>query len=342
MFGFRRKVIPPPIVEVPVPKSDVQAIKSLGFDFENPSVPMARGAYGHVYRGKCNEFAKQKPFPCKTREETAKTEREEVSLEGMPCAIKMSIIEPIGDSSRQREMLYSEAQVLEELRHPCLAQVYLIFKSGPHRVGPISTQLSQTRIYFIMEYINGGTLFDRMSLGRANFNQDEAVQIIIQLTIGLQYLHSQGVAHGDLHTGNIMFHRDQDNNYHCKIVDLGCTKQLVGFTKWLDIMNYVQLVVKILSKSDFSNVEWKQKLRLFTDRITQEKMVEIDVIEREIFKILGQQGKEAVAVQSESATASGSAPVAPLQWQTNLFLAQPRLPLGQWSNHRNNFYFKEN
>ena len=272
MFGCGRKSKPP---QTRVPGRDVQALSSLGFDFEDPSVPIASGAYGHVYGGKCNEFAKRKRVPPDPTEETVKREREEVSLEGMPCAIKMCIDDPSGQSLTgtaffthlNADNLYAEAKRMEDLKHPNIAEVYLVFKSGPHRIGRKGTDLTDARIYFVMEYINGGTLRQRMSMSQPAFKEREALQIIRQLTEGLHYMHNSGVIHNDLHQGNIMFQRDDQTNYRVKIVDLGSTKSMFRNQPFTDIRMYAMHLIHILGKSIFTRSDVKKALRLFVDRI---------------------------------------------------------------------------
>ena len=296
-----------------VPDRDVQALKLLGFEFESTSIPIARGAFGHVYKGWCNEFATRKPNLPDPTKETTKRERHEVSLVGRPCVIKMCIIRAVGDTSRRRSIegvrlymntdrLYTEAKMLEELRHPNIAEVYLVFKSGPHRTGPLASDLSDTRVYFVLEYANGGTFTDRMSLSQPNFKEHEALQIIRGLTAGFSYLHRKKIVHGDAHKGNIMFHQDEDNNYKVKIVDLGSTQPLKDISKQRpDINSYTNHLIDILEKSNFTNNHVKTELRLLADRINhsasgiqprdgRRKIENMDDIEREVIRIIGGKG----------------------------------------------------
>jgi serine/threonine-protein kinase PpkA len=56
--------------------------------------------------------------------------------------------------------------------------------------------------YISMEYLDGGTLSDRMKSGLA---LAEAVSVIVQIASALEFAHKHGVIHRDLKPANIMF-----------------------------------------------------------------------------------------------------------------------------------------
>jgi len=56
--------------------------------------------------------------------------------------------------------------------------------------------------YIAMEYLEGGTLAERMKEG---LSLGEAVAVVIQIAGALDYAHSQGIVHRDLKPANIMF-----------------------------------------------------------------------------------------------------------------------------------------
>jgi serine/threonine protein kinase len=75
----------------------------------------------------------------------------------------------------------------------------------------------ERHIYQVMEYCNGGDLFDAIQSG--NMSQGSILCCFKQLMEGLAYLHSMGVAHRDLKPENIMF---KDNKI-LKILDFGAS-----------------------------------------------------------------------------------------------------------------------
>lgn len=72
--------------------------------------------------------------------------------------------------------------------------------------------------YISMEYLEGGTLSDRM---RKGLSLGEAIGVVVQLANGLEYAHRNGVIHRDLKPSNVMFRDD-----HTPVLtDFGIAKQ---------------------------------------------------------------------------------------------------------------------
>lgn len=56
--------------------------------------------------------------------------------------------------------------------------------------------------YIVMEYLDGGTLSDRM---RGGMSLGQVLSVVVQTATALEYAHSRGVVHRDLKSSNIMF-----------------------------------------------------------------------------------------------------------------------------------------
>ncbi|RYR27166.1 hypothetical protein Ahy_B02g061502 isoform B [Arachis hypogaea] len=74
---------------------------------------------------------------------------------------------------------------------------------------------TKTKIYFIMEYVKGGELFNKVLKGK--IKQDDARRYFQQLISAVDYCHSRGVCHRDLKPENLLL----DENGNLKVSDFG-------------------------------------------------------------------------------------------------------------------------
>jgi serine/threonine protein kinase len=61
---------------------------------------------------------------------------------------------------------------------------------------------SKTKIYFVLEFVTGGELFDKIS-SNGRLKEDEARKYFQQLINAVDYCHSRGVYHRDLKVRNL-------------------------------------------------------------------------------------------------------------------------------------------
>lgn len=84
--------------------------------------------------------------------------------------------------------------------------------------------LTDTHLAIVMEYANGGELFDRIcTAGR--FSEDEARFYFRQLISGVSYCHSMQICHRDLKLENTLL--DESSTTRLKICDFGYSKSSV-------------------------------------------------------------------------------------------------------------------
>lgn len=106
-------------------------------------------------------------------------------------AIKFLPPELIHSDPQFRMRFEREAKIIAQLEHPAIVPVY--------DVGEENNQP-----YFVMRYMNGGSLSERIK-AKQNFTIEEAVKIIEQIAPGLDEAHSKGIVHRDLKPANILF-----------------------------------------------------------------------------------------------------------------------------------------
>jgi serine/threonine-protein kinase len=103
-----------------------------------------------------------------------------------------------------------EAQQLSRIRHPGVVTVYA---AGEHEGWP----------FFTMEYLEGGSLSDRLAAGPLPLRQ--ATVWFARVARALHWIHSQGIAHRDIKPANMLFTK-VDGEEQIKLSDFGLAKQL--------------------------------------------------------------------------------------------------------------------
>ena len=105
------------------------------------------------------------------------------------------------------ERFYKEGQAAAKLNHTNIVQAYDVGEAGGY-------------YYFVMEYVEGKSLYDDLSAGTV-YSEKEAIDIVIQVAHALAHAHARGLIHRDVKPKNIML----NENSRVKLADMGLARE---------------------------------------------------------------------------------------------------------------------
>jgi tRNA A-37 threonylcarbamoyl transferase component Bud32 len=120
------------------------------------------------------------------------------------------------DNDRARFRL--EAEAVARLQHPNIVQI--------HEVGELDDGTDLPRPYFTLEFVEGGSLADR--LRERPVPAAQAAAWLEPLARAVHYAHTQGVVHRDLKPSNVLLTADGTP----KVCDFGIARLLHGSDQW--------------------------------------------------------------------------------------------------------------
>lgn len=118
-----------------------------------------------------------------------------VDRNGVKLVVKT--YDPRGNDAAARAHLQNEMALTGRLRHPNII--------APQRL----SKLGDGRVEFEMEFASGGSLADYLKRAKyaaraKTLPEPEAAALLLGLVEAVRYLHSNGIAHGDIKLGNAM------------------------------------------------------------------------------------------------------------------------------------------
>jgi eukaryotic-like serine/threonine-protein kinase len=112
------------------------------------------------------------------------------------------------DNKKFIERFYKEGRAAAQLNHPNIVGAYDVGQAGEHH-------------YFVMEYVDGETVYDRV-VTHKRIDEKEAIKIIRQVAEALKHAHEKGFIHRDIKPKNIMI----SSRGIVKLADLGLARAM--------------------------------------------------------------------------------------------------------------------
>lgn len=104
------------------------------------------------------------------------------------------------------ERFYAEGRAAAQLNHANIVGALDVGKSGDYH-------------YFVMEFVDGRTVYDDI-MERGRYSETDALNIIVQMTRALDHAHKAGFIHRDVKPKNIMITKDGV----AKLADMGLAR----------------------------------------------------------------------------------------------------------------------
>ncbi len=163
---------------------------------------LGQGGFGNTYLGYNTEF--EETVAIKEFFMKGVTERDEDT-----DAISVSNKDNVAQFEEQREKFKKEARRLRKLKSEHIVKVHDLFEENG-------------TAYYVMDYIDGESLAERLKRTGAPMTETEVEGILPQILDALKEVHQQEIWHLDLKPGNIMF----DKQGRAYLIDFGASKQL--------------------------------------------------------------------------------------------------------------------
>ena len=126
--------------------------------------------------------------------------------------VAIKVISPdVGTSPEIRQRFIQEARVVARLRHP---NIVAVFAAGE----------ADGLLYFVMDYVPGESLRERL-VRQKTFTADEAVPILHDLAMALDYAHASGIVHRDVKPENVLLDGESGR---AMLMDFGVARALAN------------------------------------------------------------------------------------------------------------------
>jgi serine/threonine protein kinase len=108
----------------------------------------------------------------------------------------------------KRPQLEAEVEIFLSMDHPHVTRLFDVYESVDY-------------LHLVMECMEGGELFDRIT-AKKKFQENDAAEAVFQMLLALNYIHSHGIVHRDIKLENFLY--DFKDSDHLKLIDFGFSK----------------------------------------------------------------------------------------------------------------------
>jgi serine/threonine protein kinase len=163
---------------------------------------LGQGGFGNTYVGYNTEF--EETVAIKEFFMKGVTERDETT-----SVVSVSNADNVQQFGEQREKFKKEARRLRKLKNEHIVKVHDLFEENG-------------TAYYVMDYIEGESLAERIKKTGNPFTEVEVRSILSQILEALKEVHQNEIWHLDLKPGNIMI----DKSGNAYLIDFGASKQI--------------------------------------------------------------------------------------------------------------------
>ena len=163
---------------------------------------LSSGGFGNTYKATNIEFDEK--YAIKEFFMKGVTERDETS-----CLVSVSNANNYQQFEEQREKFKKEARRLRKLKNEHIVKVHDLFEENG-------------TAYYVMDYIDGESLAEKMKKTGRPLPEEEVRTILLQILGALKEVHQNEIWHLDLKPGNIML----DKSGNAYLIDFGASKQI--------------------------------------------------------------------------------------------------------------------